>query len=519
MLVPRVAVALIVTGLLLTSAPPADAGRAGNVRKESFRLLNEGVAAYNRGEYEEAVSKLEKCASAALSSFRAHFYLGLALHASRRYEEAIEILQIALDLDPRHLQSLIAVGDSYQKLGDLNEARAAYYRALKLRPGFPAALDGVARSYESQARIEEAVDHYRQAILSNKGYAPAYTNLGNLYMREDRMQEAVRLLEEAVTIRPDYAPGFNRLAVAYGRMKLSNQAVATVQRAIELEPGSPFHYETLGQLQLAQRYLSGAEQSFRKALDIEPTLAEARMGLAEVARRRGDYPTALDEIDQAAASTRLAPGLADRLAEYRTRVEAERARFDELETLADAGEASPEDLGDLSRILAGRGLWEQAAELAAQTPPGHERDAELAYLLFRSGRYREAQQLYRGLADETASTEHLLNEGVSLARLGDDEAAAAAFRDVLETETTNNVARLYLGNALLRLGRSDEAAEVYRTFLDADSKGEAAEQVRRILTQIVPDMVPATVDTELPLPPAPAPPEVGADAASDEETS
>ena len=45
----------------------------------------QGVSAFNRGEYPTAVSKLRECASIALNSFRAHYYLGLALIGERQY--------------------------------------------------------------------------------------------------------------------------------------------------------------------------------------------------------------------------------------------------------------------------------------------------------------------------------------------------------------------------------------------------------------------------------------------------
>ena len=87
--------------ILLISASLAPrtvlAGRASEMRVEAFELLSEGVAAYNRGDYPGAVEKLRRATSIALNSFRAHYYLGLALNASRRYEEALETLGVALD--------------------------------------------------------------------------------------------------------------------------------------------------------------------------------------------------------------------------------------------------------------------------------------------------------------------------------------------------------------------------------------------------------------------------------------
>jgi tetratricopeptide (TPR) repeat protein len=111
-------------------------------------------------------------------------------------------------------------------------------------------------------------------------------------------------------------------------------------------------------------------------------------------------------------------------------------------------------------------------------------------MLFQAGDYAEAHALYEELAAETGSVELAFNNGVTLALMGDDRAAVAAYEATLALDPGNAQARLYLGNALLRLGRQAEAVEAYRHYLGDNSRGEAAERVRRILKQIAPDAIP-----------------------------
>jgi len=76
----------ILVAVGLCSGPAATeirAGRAADVRRESHELLNAGVAAYRQGDYATAVDKLRRSAAMALNSFRAHYYLGLALIGDR----------------------------------------------------------------------------------------------------------------------------------------------------------------------------------------------------------------------------------------------------------------------------------------------------------------------------------------------------------------------------------------------------------------------------------------------------
>ena len=499
--------ALLLSGLMLvgvglsssTRAASEPEGKAAKTRTRAFRLLGQGVNAYRHGEFKKAVELLEQAAEVALNNFRTHFYLGLALNEDRRYTRAIEILQIAIDLDPQHLQSHVAIGDAYLKLGDLQEASASYFRALKIRPDYAGAFDGLARLAEARADTVKAIETYRKAIAFNKGYAPAYTHLGDLLLEEGRYEEAVALLEEAVSVRADYAPGLNRLSRAYGLLGLNTEAVATIQRAIELQPRNPLHKATLGELQLGQGFWSAAELSFLEALELDPSQIDAQLGLARLSRLQGDYVDAVDQIDAVLADDRLAGRRRLTVEKLRAEVEAEGQRIVALEAAVDDATASSGDYQALARIYAGRSMWAEAAELTSREQTSVDQRQRLAYLLFQSGRFRESHEVYAALRAETPSSELALNDGVTLALLGDDGGARQAFREALELDADNQRARLYLGNAQLRDGATDAAVDSYVTFLDANPRGEEAERVRRILAKLAPDRV------QPPSPPAGAP--------------
>jgi len=497
--------ALLLVAVALGAVSPLAAGRAADVRKESFELINRGVTAYKNGEYDVAVELLERAASMALNNFRAHFYLGLALIGDRRYRESIDILNIALELDPDHLQSLVAVGDAYLKLGDLAEAKAGYFRALKFRAEYPAALDGLARVAEAAAEYDQAIELFRRAIASNRGFAPAYTHLGDLYLRQGKFEEAVELLEEAIAVRPDFADGLNRLALAYGRLGLNNEAVATIQKAMEIEPKNAAHPATLGLLQLDRGSLGAAEESFAASLALDPGQPEALGGLAEAKRRRGDYEAALAHIDQALADPRLDALVAGRLKKYRDEVAAEQASLATLEAVVGAGAAASPEIARLAEIYARRGMWDRAVELERQVDSGVEQRERLAYMLFRANRFREAHELYAALAAETGTADAAINDGVSLAMLGDDGGAIGLYRRALEIDPENRTAVLFLANALLRQGDQDAAVASYKRYLETAERGERAERVRRILEQIAPEAVPVRAPT-IPPPDATTPP-------------
>lgn len=482
----RVPVLLAVSAALALSVPGVTrAGKSAEVRVESMTLLNEGVAAYNRGEYPLAIEKLTRSSALALNSFRAHYYLGQALIADRRYADAVGPLDVALDLEPSNLQAHVAMGNARLGGGDADEASASYTRALELRSEYPAGLDGLARVYESRADDPKAIELYQRAIASNKGYAEAYAHLGRLYLRLDRLDDAVRLLQEAVSIRADFAYGYNGLAVAYQRLGLPNEAVVAIRKAIELEPRSPEHWATMGKIELDLELASRADSSFRNALALDPGEPEAHQGLAESARRRGDYDAALAELDAAMADPRLDTGTRERIGKTREAMSAEGTLATGLEAEVAAGTAGPDALRRLAALCAGRRDWSRAADLEARALPEGPARERKAYYLLKAGLHRAAHDLYAELAAAAPKATLEINAGIALAGSGDDEGAMGAYRRALALDPSETRASLYLGNALLRQGRRSDAAVAYRAYAEAGS-GAALERVRRILELIAP---------------------------------
>jgi tetratricopeptide (TPR) repeat protein len=309
-------------------------------------------------------------------------------------------------------------------------------------------------------------------------------------LRAGRLDDAVKLLVEAVSVRPDFGPGLDRLAAAYGRLGFSNEAVATIRKAIELEPNDPQHRVTLGEVLLGMGVVAGAEASFQAAIAIDPALPEARAGLAEIARRRGDYDAALAQIDTALADARLDRRSREGLTKQRAAIATERDSAAALEAAIASGTASAADRASLAALEAAKGHFDRAAELLAATnPEGPDRE-RLAFYLFRAGRFRPAHGVYAELAQAQKRADLEVNDGASLARLGDDTKAKEAFERALAIDPAQPLAKLYLGNALLRLGDTAGAAATYQAFLTEFPSGASAEQVRRVLAELTPEPKP-----------------------------
>lgn len=183
----------------------------------------------------------------------------------------------------------------------------------------------------------------------------------------------------------------------------------------------------LGQFKLA-------EQSFRRAAELEPGNAEAHSNLGHVVR-------SLLRREEAEGHLRRAVELDPRL----TRA---------LQTLADIRLAAG-DAEEAVRIL------RRALETEPEDPGllGH-----LGAALHRSGDFGGAEQAYRAaLAVDPAQAEAWLNLGITLQETGRLEKAAAAYVRAVSAAPGSLVARIRLAEALLARGDAESAlAEIER---------------------------------------------------------
>ncbi len=466
--------------------PVLFAGKADEVKKMSFELINEGVSLYNKGEYWDAIQRLERASNMALNSFLAHYYLGLSLSASKRYSEAIEPLKVAIDLNPNHIQAHIALGDTYLKLGDHEEALAEYYRALSIGPNYAPAYDGIGRYYESIANKEKAIENFKKAIELNKGYPEAYLHIGDLYLRDGKLDEAIAYLSEAIAIRPDFAEGLNRLGTAFARLKLYDKAMITIKKAIDLSPREAIHYQALGEIFLELRQLQQATSSFEKALSLDGSLVGASIGLAEVLRLEGNYEAAKEILERAQREPFVDSQLLAKIEDLMIAYESEQNLLTKLLKDFDEGTIDPGKMRELARLFASKGDYPSAASIISKSPEIAERRElmeEYGYYLLKSGQYGKGGKVLEELIEKFGADPTIfINIGISYSAIGNYEEAMRSFLKALESQPDNLTAVLSLANAQLRMGNIDEAEKYYSQYIGKGGTGPDAERIKEIIT-------------------------------------
>lgn len=149
-------------------------------RKEARRLFDHAYEAHMDGSLVRARLLYRKSIDV-FPTAEAFTFLGWALSADGRYEEAIESCRHAIEIDPE-------LGNPYNDIG-------VYLLEL--------------------GQLDDAIPWLEQATKARRYDAPhfPYVNLGRAYMGKEMLSRAREMFEKALAHLPGYEPAEQALAV------------------------------------------------------------------------------------------------------------------------------------------------------------------------------------------------------------------------------------------------------------------------------------------------------------------
>lgn len=157
----------------------------------------------------------------------------------------------------------------------------------------------------ARGRYEQAADRFRRAAQAQPQRPAAWVNLGVALVEWQQYGAALSALERALELAPEFAPAHLARADALRGLGRLTPAVEAYRRAIALQPFAPA-LNKLGCLLRVLRRGEEAESCYRKALDLAPNYATARVNLATLQIDMGRVDLARTQL-QALLSVALPP--------------------------------------------------------------------------------------------------------------------------------------------------------------------------------------------------------------------
>jgi tetratricopeptide (TPR) repeat protein len=174
------------------------------------------------------------------------YSLGVAAFDAGNYEEAIRYMEQArsnIDDNEENNQALAAItqniGNSYLALGKYEEAVVAIKDWLERSPDSPDARLALAQAYNELGDTEAAAAEVEAAMATGAEDPESHYNMGVMMIDSGDVEGGIAEIEAAVALRPDFPLAHKQLGYAYARTGEYQKAIDHFELFLEQDPDSP----------------------------------------------------------------------------------------------------------------------------------------------------------------------------------------------------------------------------------------------------------------------------------------
>jgi tetratricopeptide (TPR) repeat protein len=158
-------------------------------------------------------------------SIEAATNLAVVINEQDRVDEAIEIYQALLVLNPEHVPTWVNVGNSVLLKGDLETAEIFYNEALRLNPNTIEALTNLANIYIQRRSYSEALKLIDKALKKDKRNAIIRFSRAEVLLHLGQLEDGWQELEFASQNRKDRQKNFHHHLKKWNGESLAGQKI------------------------------------------------------------------------------------------------------------------------------------------------------------------------------------------------------------------------------------------------------------------------------------------------------
>jgi arylsulfatase A-like enzyme/Tfp pilus assembly protein PilF len=201
------------------------------------------------------------------------FLLGEAGLAEKDWREAAEQFNKCLQLNPNFDQAMTGLSRALMYLGDDTAAKQWAQKALKYNPQNYRAWYQLG-FIEAKTDKQAAIAAYEKAVDIQGNFAPIRRDLGLLLYQQKDYTKAAQHLAYAVELGIEDPLVFNNLGVSYSLTGRLQKAVSSYKRALQLDPNLAQAHLNLGFAYKQLNRPSEAQQEYSAACRLQPDFCQ-----------------------------------------------------------------------------------------------------------------------------------------------------------------------------------------------------------------------------------------------------
>lgn len=234
---------------------------------------------------------------------------GLLLHEEGRGEEAIPVLELAVQINGALVDSWYCLGASYRRSGQVDKAEKALGKVLELSPSHAKAGWELAQLHDGAGNPDKGLSVLQSVVEAQEGQGAAHRYLSMHHCRHGRLDAGLEEALRSVEFLPGNAKNQSWLSEVFGLMGNWKEAAAAAEEAVKVSKDETKYLLQLGICYSRADELMRSNIRLKKVLDRDPAhydaltllghnlarqelFAQARLYLEHAAKQRPDVPAA-----------------------------------------------------------------------------------------------------------------------------------------------------------------------------------------------------------------------------------
>ena len=171
--------------------------RSTALSKDPKVLLENSKEKQRIGAYDEAIEILNVAVKIDPKFVPAYNQMGLILFEADKKDESIEAFKNAIAIDPENLNSRLGLGKTYSMITRNDLAVEQYLKAADLKKNDPEILFKIALEYWYHQNLEKSKEYYNKVLEIDSSHIQTHLNLISVYESLEEWKKAIREIEVA----------------------------------------------------------------------------------------------------------------------------------------------------------------------------------------------------------------------------------------------------------------------------------------------------------------------------------
>ena len=169
-------------------------------------------------------------------------------YASGQREEAVKLLNQALEADADNAAALLNLARIYFAGNDLSQAAPLFERLVKIQPGMTEALYFLGMAYNGLGQYDKSLATFDRLVSKNILLPGLYFQKGFAHYKLVQLESAEQAYRKSTQLEPNLAEAYFHLGLIRYQQKDLTGALLWIEKALKIKPGHVPYQQALSKI-------------------------------------------------------------------------------------------------------------------------------------------------------------------------------------------------------------------------------------------------------------------------------